>query len=312
MIRRPQSSGCLALAEREGGGDYAAMISTGPRAPIKSIFAFFTLTYAVTWAFWFGASALSGGLAESGKLRPGLATPLFYLGVFAPAFVAIALTARSSGQVGLRALLLPLFQWRVGGRWYVFAMTYVAAVKVAGALVHRVAAGEWPAFGWKDLPLMLAATVGSTLLGGQAGEEIGWRGYALPRLTERFGLAGASVILGVIWACWHLPLFFIPGTTTTGQSFPLYLVQVTALSVAIAWLYARTNGSLLLVMLMHAAINNTRNIVPAVARDPANPLTPAAPLLGWITAALLWIGAAYFIVRMVRLESSPDRGEKEV
>jgi membrane protease YdiL (CAAX protease family) len=191
-------------------------------------------------------------------------------------------------------------------------MTYLAAVKVASAVVHRVVAGEWPAFGWQDLHLMLAATVGSTLIGGQAGEEIGWRGYALPRLTERFGLAWASLILGVIWASWHLPLFFVPGTTTTGQSFPLYLVQVTALSVAIAWLHTRSNGSLLLVMLMHAAINNTRNIVPAVARDPANPLTPAAPLLGWITAALLWIGAAYFIVRMIRLESSRDRGEEEV
>jgi hypothetical protein len=288
------------------------MISTGQNAPAKSLFAFFTLTYAVTWAFWFGASELSGGLAESGRLRPGLATLLFYAGVFAPALVAIAMTAYSRGSVGLRALLLPLFRWRVGLRWYVFAMTYLAAVKVATAVVHRVAAGEWPAFGWQGLPLMLAATVGSTLIGGQAGEEIGWRGYALPRLTERFGLAGASVILGVIWACWHLPLFFVPGTTTTGQSFPLYLVQVTALSVAIAWLYARSNGSLLLVMLMHAAINNTRNIVPAVARDPANPLTPAAPLLGWITAALLWIGAAYFIVRMIRLESSRDRGEEEV
>ena len=297
----------LALAEREGGGDYAAMISTGQRAPVKSLFAFFTLTYAVTWAFWLGASALSGGLAESGKLRPGLATPLFYLGVFAPAFVAIALTARSSGRVGLRALLLPLFQWRVGGRWYVFAMTYVAAVKVAGAVVHRVVAGEWPEFGWQGWHLMLAATVGSTLIGGQAGEEIGWRGYALPRLAERFGLAWASVILGVIWACWHLPLFFVPGTTTTGQSFPLYLLQVTALSVAIAWLYARSNGSLLLVMLMHAAINNTKDIVPAVARSAANPLIPHAPLLGWLTAALLWICAVYFMIRMPQLATGDRR-----
>ena len=281
-------------------------------ASATSLFAFFALVYAITWGFWFAANSLAGGLAESGRLRPGLATLLFYSGVFAPALVAIAMTAYSRGSIGLRALLLPLFRWRVGLRWYVFAMTYLAAVKVASAVVHRVVAGEWPEFGWQGWFLMLAATVGSTLMGGQAGEEIGWRGYALPRLTQRLGLAWASVILGVIWASWHLPLFFVPGTTTTGQSFPLYLLQVTALSVAIAWLYARTNGSLLLVMLIHAAINNTRNIVPAVARDPANPLTPAAPLLGWITAALLWIGAAYFIVQIARLESSPDRGEEEV
>jgi CAAX protease family protein len=102
---------------------------------------------------------------------------------------------------------------------------------------------------------MLAATLLSTLVGGQAGEEIGWRGYALPRLAARFGLGSASVLLGLVWAIWHLPLFLVPEADTWGQSFPLYLLQVTALSVAIAWLFANTRSSLFPVMLMHAAVN---------------------------------------------------------
>jgi membrane protease YdiL (CAAX protease family) len=118
---------------------------------------------------------------------------------------------------------------------------------------------------------VLAAALFSTVIGGQAGEEIGWRGYALPRLAAPFGLARASIMLGMIWACWHLPLFFLPQADTYGQSFPVYLLQVTALSVAIAWLYWRTNGSPLLTMLMHAAINNTKDIVPSLAMTGTNP-----------------------------------------
>src|SRR5260370_37922863 len=103
--------------------------------------------------------------------------------------------------------------------------------------------GPWPRFGDAPRYLMIAATVFSTVWGGQAGEEIGWRGYALPRLAARFGLGGASILLGVLWAAWHLPFFFMPEADLYGQSIPLYVLQVTALSVAMAWLYANTRGS---------------------------------------------------------------------
>ena len=223
---------------------------------------------------------------------------LFYLGVFAPGFVAVWLTFRQEGRTGVSALLGRLFQWRVGLRWYAFALTYMAAIKLAAALIHRLATGEWPRFGDEPLYLMLAATIGSTVILGQAGEEVGWRGYALPRLARRFGLAGASIVLGIIWASWHLPLFLIPGIETTGQSFPFYLLAVIALSVAIAWLYAHTNGSLLLTMLMHAAINNTKDIVPSGAQAPGNPFALSGSPVGWLTLGLLWVCAGYFLVRL--------------
>ena len=140
------------------------------------------------------------------------------------------------------------------------------------------------------------------MIGGQAGEEIGWRGYALPRLAARFGLARGSVLLGVIWATWHLPLFFIPGTDTPGQSFTVYLLGVTPLSVAIAWLYWRTNGSLLLTMLMHAVINNTTGIVPSIVPAATNPWTLSTSRVAWLTLALLWICAGYFLARMSKAE----------
>jgi hypothetical protein len=120
----------------------------------------------------------------------------------------------------------------------VFAVGYMAAIKLSVAFLSRLATGAWPAFGQQPWHIMVVAIVFSTPV--QAGEEIAWRGYALPRLAGRFGLARASLALGVIWACWHLPLFIIPATDKSGQSFLVYLLQVTALSVAMAWLYWRT------------------------------------------------------------------------
>src|SRR5438045_7892958 len=91
----------------------------------------------------------------------------------------------------------------------------------------------------------------------QAGEELGWRGFALPRLGARLGLARASLLLGLAWALWHLPLFFVRDADTFGQSFVVYAVQVVAISVAMALLYVRTDGGLFLPMLFHSAVNNT-------------------------------------------------------
>ena len=254
----------------------------------------------MTWSLWLAAWAISGGGA-AGYPPPGVGTLLFYLGVFAPAFVATWLTHRHEGSTGVRALLGRLVQVRAGLRWYAFALAYMAAIKLISALIHRLVSGAWPRFGTEPILLMLGAILLSTLVFSQAGEELGWRGYALPRLAARIGLGAASVLIGVIWAAWHLPLFFIPGIETTGQSFPLYALGVVALSVAIAWLYANTNGSLFLTMLMHSAINNTKDIVPTGARPPGNPFSLSASLMGWITAALLWICAGYLLLRMRKL-----------
>jgi membrane protease YdiL (CAAX protease family) len=262
-----------------------------------SLLLFLALTYAITWSSWFAAWSVSA-----------LRLPLLYLGIFAPAIVALSLTALAEGREGVMAILRRLIAWRVGVRWYLFAAGYIAAIKLTAALIHRVATGAWPRFGSESWILMIIAMIFSVVVGGQTGEEIGWRGFALPRLAERFGFAGASVILGVIWACWHLPLFFLAGTDTTGQSFPLYLLQVTAVSVAITWLYVHTNGSLLLTMLMHSAANNTKDIVPSAVAGATNALALSTSVVAWISVALLWLCAGYFLARMAPVRVlSPER-----
>lgn len=260
---------------------------------MRALLTYFLFTYFVAWAVWFAAAAFA---APGNTGFFGIRGPLFMLGVFAPSLVALALVARGEGRAGVARLVARIGQWRVAGHWYLFAIGYFAAIKLAAALIHRVALGTWPRFGDTPWALMLGAILVSTWF--QAGEELGWRGYALPRLARHLGLGGASIVLGVVWALWHLPLFFLSDSGTTGQSFPVYLLQVTALSVAMAWLYWKTDGSLLLVMVMHASVNNFTGIVPAAVVGATTPFTLRASLVAWATVALSWAVAAPLLTDM--------------
>jgi membrane protease YdiL (CAAX protease family) len=169
-------------------------------------------------------------------------------------------------------------------------------LKLTAALIYRASTSSWPRFDTSQWYLIPVAIAFSTPF--QAGEEIGWRGYALPRLSERFGLAGGSVLLGFIWGVWHLPQFFIREGDSYHQSFPLFVLGTTALSVVFAWLYARTNGSLFLTMLLHAALNNSKDIVPSGVLGGADTFGLQASLISWIALVLLWVCAAYFLADM--------------
>jgi membrane protease YdiL (CAAX protease family) len=221
---------------------------------------------------------------------------VFLIGVFAPGLVAVALTAWDEGGRAVGALLRRILRWRVGLRFYAFALLLMPLTKLTVAIVHRALVGAWPQFGETRPLLLVLATILSTI--GQAGEEVGWRGYLLPRLTERTGLVAASLVVGAIWAAWHLPLFFAPGADTNGQSFPLYALQVTAYSVALAWLYWRTGGSLLLTMFMHAAFNNMKDIVPSGGIRGGSLFTLDATLVFRLTVVLLWAVGVLLLIRM--------------
>ena len=252
---------------------------------------FFLLTFAVTWTAW----VVPAKLAPPGDVWFGVGGPVFLLGVFAPGIVGVALTGHSEGRAGVARLLARIVKWQVGGRYFLFALGYMAAAKTIAALIHRAVLGTWPAFGDERVLLMAGAIAVSTWV--QAGEEVGWRGYALPHLAKRWGLGPASVLLGIVWALWHLPLFYIPGGGSEGLSFPIYVLYATSLSVSMAWLYWKTGGSLLLTMLMHASVNNTA-FIPLTGAEPVNPMSLEGSLTLWATVGVSSAIAAVLLVRM--------------
>src|ERR687889_505541 len=212
------------------------------------IITFFVLTYALTWAI----ESPFVFLTDSVTATQGLV--LIILASNVPSAVAIVLTAIVLGRSSLRKLLGRLLIWRVDPRWYLVVVLGPAAL--AGGIVAFNALLGGPAISF-NVPLLAAViTLAFHIFPGSAlGEEIGWRGSPLPRLQAGRSALSASLILGVIWAFFHLPLFF------TGQAFrsPSILVPFVisgiALSVILTWVYNSTGGSLLMVVLLHATAN---------------------------------------------------------
>lgn len=270
---------------------------------MRLIVRFFLVTFLVTWTLFITAIALPNGTSAD-QAFAALRGLLVFAGTITPAFVALAITTSTEKLSWTKKPMSGLFKWRVDVRWYLFAISYMAIVKFAVAVVYRIGTGSWPPLRLGSLIAIPIAIAASTPF--QAGEEIGWRGYALPQIAKRIGWRGGSVVLGIFWAFWHLPLFFldVPGNDEYGQSFPIWALGVTALSVAIAWLYTHTRGSLLLTMLMHSTVNNIPHFAQSPVANARSVFALGNSRTAWLTSAFLWIAAAYFLSRMRHVKSA--------
>jgi uncharacterized protein len=213
------------------------------------------------------------------------------------------MTGIISGWAGIRALLRQFLVWRVGLPWYGVVLLGAAVIDLAAIAIHVLLGGAVPDFTqpfarqvvgpsinlWVALPIFFLIGVLSN------GEEIGWRGYALPRLQARHGAFIASLIIGVIWAFWHMPKFLTVGSAQD-YSFWLYLLDTIAKSILYTWIYNNTKSSLLLVTLFHAAANTV---------DVFLPIIPAS--IGDVRPTLIAMGLHCLAATIVVIMTGPAR-----
>lgn len=226
---------------------------------------FFTVAFALTWANWIPRALTSAGLRS-------IEVPEFValLAGYGPALAAVFAAAYANGRPGLRRLFARLVRWRVGFRWYVVALALPLAIKSAAIGIYLLATGgpvdvgaslqlapEGSSVWLNALLLFLVFTLGFDGLG----EELGWRGFALPRLQARFSAFAASLILGLLWAAWHLPFASTFGTALNGVPLHVLFLFVMGSAVLYTWLFNATAGSVLVAILFHAASNTTANVV---------------------------------------------------
>ena len=207
--------------------------STIKRYPL---IAYFMLAYALAWMLI--------PLVVSVSVAFGL------LALFGPAIAAISVTGVIEGRSGVRQLLQRAMQGRVGLTWIAVAVGLPLLMSATVVVLNAALLGKLIAIVPNEAPIF-------TLILGLLviGEEIGWRGFALPRLQRRFNSLTASLILGVLWAAWHLPNSFIPGMGHYLTAFPVFLVWVVSMTVLFTWLANHSRGSVWIAWLFHAAIN---------------------------------------------------------
>jgi membrane protease YdiL (CAAX protease family) len=249
-------------------------------------------------------------MLEARGLISSLPVPALFLGAFGPMVAAVVLTAQEGGRAGLRSLLSRVVRWRVAPVWYVVALLGPIVLTLgAMALQLVVFSGQPPSLGAMvgALPTVLALSVYMLIQVG-IGEEIGWRGYALPKLQTGYSALVSSMILGVIWTLWHLPLFFTPTTIYSNTPFWLFLVFLLPFSILIGWVLNSTGGSVLMVMILHAVMNASTG--PLWRTIPDGATTISNTNIWLIQAALLWVAA--IVVMLVYGASNLSRKPKQI
>jgi membrane protease YdiL (CAAX protease family) len=238
----------------------------------------FVLAYGLTWVVW---------VPRAFGIDMGLVGRLW---TWAPA-VAALLTAALLGKAVLRNWAARLVRWRAPWYWYLGVVLGPAAFSLAVAACYAVLGGSWrAALPWlgTSVPLLPLLLLLLTVTDG-FGEEPAWRGFALPRVLESHGAFVASLVVGIFWALWHLPLLWTPGIQASQLPWWLLIVDVPAKSVFFTWVFRHTAGSVLIAALFHGA-TNLFVVSPAVATAHDLTLPVLATAAKWILVGAVLLG----------------------
>jgi membrane protease YdiL (CAAX protease family) len=229
---------------------------------------YFILAFAFTYSVSF--------LAVSKFIPVGLES----LFIFGPTVAALIVSAALGGWAEIKQLLKSILIWRVGILWYLFVFLFPVLARLLAVGVDLLLGGKVPQFlssktvnypGVSPLLLLIVLFAINFFIPSLV-EEIGWRGFAFPRLQNRFGALGAGLILGLLWGLWHLH----PLNTPNYQHVIVWFVLSTiAASVIFAWLYNHTGGSVLITALFHASNNVSEFVVPVAPLNTGEGITTA-------------------------------------
>lgn len=230
--------------------EQAGLVAAEEEQPLRDAGLFVAVTFLIATAVYLPLLAKDLGWID-GTLPPGLQV----VGILSPGIAALRIRLYKDGVDGVRGVLGGLTAWRFGRVWWgvTLALPPVFAAVLAGGSIAL--GGEFTPEPIRFLadagPAILLLVLVSLLL--SFGEEAGWRGHLLPLLQARLGALPASLVLGVVWAVWHLPVFY--GAGIGGWALPLRLVSIPAGAVMYTWLSNNTGGSVLAVILLHAGTN---------------------------------------------------------
>ena len=260
---------------------------------------FFLLTFAYSWLLWL-PSILSGWGVEIPFDVAVYTAVVVPIGAFAPLFAALTLIFQKGRWAGVKAFLRQAVDFRAKPLFYLLALLlpiviHLSAHYLAPLMGLEVADTLFPA----DLPvspIIMAIPYFFLMIfigGGQ--EEFGWRGYAQQPLQERFGVIPASLLIGVVWGLWHLPLWVMPGDGHSTYPFIAFLIMTTSISLAYAWLFNKSGKKLLIVIIFHAMNNTAAPLLPFLHGQSGKPETAY-----WVYAGVNVVVGIIFAYLLIR------------
>lgn len=239
---------------------------------VRAVRLYLLLAFGLSWAIWVPVAVLVDDLSIGHHVLVGVAAT-------GPSLAGLLCTAREQGLAGVRGLVASLLAWRLPARWYVLAIGGPLAVALISVGAHRLAVGDDVFELDATTVLLVPVAFVSALFVGSLQEELGWRGYALPRLLDRCTAVAAALVVGVAWALWHLPLYAIAADGQDRAPLALFLLSVVALSLIYTWLWLITNASLLIAVVLHSATNVASALLIIEAEGDLGPHVVATALI---------------------------------
>ncbi len=249
---------------------------------------FLAVSFLISWSCW----GILVPLARVGTMaygRPGFML-LYMLGGLGPTFAAYAAVLATPAQSPLREFHSRLFRWRVSAWWYVLALLLPVALGLAAVCVATLVDPAFPR-GLLVRPWYMLVPLFLVMVAGGGLEELGWRGVAQPGMERHLRRPSAAVLVGLIWALWHLPLFFLPGVGQYGANFPVFAIGIVGGAMILAWLYG-SSKSILLCILFHAGWNAVAALGLTIPSDRRLPAVLDACLRVAVGVLLLAVGSA--------------------
>lgn len=215
------------------------------------------------------------------------------MGGLGPSAIALFLVARDDGWQGVKELLGRAFRFRLG-YWYVPTILLIPILVIVAHALNAMLGGAWPTTELLARPWLIPALF-VVFLVLQAGEEFGWRGYALDHLQKRWNALISSLIVGCCWALWHVPMFFIDGfgLSRSRISFPRFAITLITVSILITWIHNNSAASLVPAFVCHAMINLSAEVLPLHSAG-AEATGPGA----WTCLNILSIACSLVVLRV--------------
>ena len=257
----------------------------------RPLLSFFVLSYFFFWQLVALMVAVILSLGLNPGALPGWLMPfLVILFSWMPNLAALVMTGMLEGRAGVGRLFGQFIQFRLPARWY-FAALIPIALAFAAASLYRLAGGS-ASGGVRLTPGFWVLLVVINLLEGPGGEEAGWRGFALPRFLEKYSPLKAGLLLGFIWAFWHLPLWALSGYSGLEllRYCLFFIAGITSLSLLMTWIYRQTSNSLVPMTLIHLAYNASLALVGAkgIGLGPVLPLFEIMAGLTVLAVLIVW------------------------